>query len=203
LESDKLKQKSIPPGNIFDSCLHAAGDIAGSRYCSNPKCAQPIQFKRMLLSSPDVVCIGLIWDSDRPSIDQIMDIINCIGLSIHLDKIFDRVTSDSAKTPFNLTSMITYYGRHYSTFCYHSNKRMWMYFDDARFRNVGPSWSDVIEECRKAHFQPLLLVYTNPNSTAVDTTKVSNVKLTCNGITCELLKLEMDYTSKLLQQIGS
>jgi hypothetical protein len=73
----------------------------------------------------------------------------------------------------------------------------------AQYEQVGPSWSDVIEECRKAHFQPLLLVYTNPNSTAVDTTKVSNVKLTCNGITCELLKLEMDYTSKLLQQIGS
>ena len=37
---------------------------------------------------------------------------------------------------FHLTAMITYYGRHYSTYCFHSHKKEWIYFDDAKFRKV-------------------------------------------------------------------
>ena len=37
---------------------------------------------------------------------------------------------------YHLTAMITYYGHHYSTFCYHTAKNVWIYFDDARFRKV-------------------------------------------------------------------
>ena len=33
---------------------------------------------------------------------------------------------------------------------------------------VGPNWRDVAERCRRGHFQPLLLLYANPNGHAVD-----------------------------------
>ena len=33
---------------------------------------------------------------------------------------------------------------------------------------VSAHWSSVVDECRRAHFQPLLLVYTNPHGQAVD-----------------------------------
>jgi len=41
---------------------------------------------------------------------------------------------------------------------------------------VGRNWSDVCEEIRKAHYQPLLLVYTNPFAEEI---KLSEV---CGGV---------------------
>lgn len=38
---------------------------------------------------------------------------------------------------YELTALIAYYGRHYSTFCYHSKMHEWVYFDDAKFRTVS------------------------------------------------------------------
>ena len=34
---------------------------------------------------PPIVCIGLIWDSDSPPISYIMDVIQSIGLTLHLN----------------------------------------------------------------------------------------------------------------------
>lgn len=36
-------------------------------------------------------------------------------------------------------------------------------------RVIGPSWSQVVEKCLKGRFQPLLLLYANPNGAAVST----------------------------------
>ena len=52
-------------------------------------------------------------------------------------QLFDHVFADNAQiNEYNLTALIAYYGRHYSTFCYHSKMREWVYFDDAKFRTV-------------------------------------------------------------------
>lgn len=64
---------------------------------------------------------------------------------------------------------MTYYGKHYSSYLYNSQLGEWVYFDDATVRVIGPSWSQVVEKCLKGHFQPLLLIYANPNGTAVNT----------------------------------
>ena len=34
---------------------------------------------------------------------------------------------------------------------------------------VGPDWEHVVDKCRRGHFQPLLLLYADPNGTAVAT----------------------------------
>ena len=50
---------------------------------------------------------------------------------------FDTVSAENAHfNQYQLTAAIAYYGRHYSTFCHHSRKREWIYFDDANFRTV-------------------------------------------------------------------
>lgn len=36
-----------------------------------------------------------------------------------------------------LVGIVTYYGKHYSTFFFHSKLRTWIYFDDARVKEVG------------------------------------------------------------------
>ncbi len=43
------------------------------------------------------------------------------------------------------------------------------------------SWANVVEECRKAHYQPLLLVYSNPRGKPVD---ASSVIMTLHYLYC-------------------
>ena len=45
-------------------------------------------------------------------------------------------TDNAQYNQYELTALIAYYGRHYSTFCYHSKLKEWIYFDDAKFRSV-------------------------------------------------------------------
>ncbi len=53
-------------------------------------------------------------------------------------QVFDHVFSDTAQcNQLELTAVVAYYGRHYSTFCYHSKRNEWIYFDDAKFRTVS------------------------------------------------------------------
>ena len=65
--------------------------------------------------------------------------------------------------------LVTYYGKHYSTYLYNTKRKEWTYFDDATVRLIGSSWQLVVDKCLKGHFQPLLLLYANPNGTIVNT----------------------------------
>ena len=72
-------------------------------------------------------------------------------------------------TTHRLVGVVTYYGKHYSTFFFHTKLQLWIYFDDASVSEVGPDWQHVVDKCRRGHFQPLLLLYADPNGTAVST----------------------------------
>lgn len=65
--------------------------------------------------------------------------------------------------------MVTYYGKHYSSYLYNTHLGQWIYLDDATVRVLGTSWQLVVDKCIKGHFQPLLLIYSNPNGTVVNT----------------------------------
>lgn len=51
---------------------------------------------------------------------------------------FDSVLTDDARTSvYSLKAVVTYYGKHYSTVCYHSTHKEWVYFDDTIVRTVS------------------------------------------------------------------
>lgn len=53
-------------------------------------------------------------------------------------QLFDQVlTKESNSRDYDLTAVIAYYGKHYSTFCYHGKHQEWVYLDDANVRKVG------------------------------------------------------------------
>ena len=58
---------------------------------------------------------------------------------------FQSVVDDrwAQHTQHQLVGVVTYYGKHYSTFFYHSKLRVWIYFDDATVREIGPHWEQV------------------------------------------------------------
>lgn len=100
-----------------------------------------------------------------------MDVFATIGTTLQLGDVFHSVVDRRwAETiSHNLVGVVTYYGKHYSTFFFHTKLQVWIYFDDATVREVGPRWEQVVEKCRKGRYQPLLLLYAVPGGTPVNT----------------------------------
>lgn len=156
----------------FGSLLKLATSMGDIRNC--PKmCGTRISIRKELVNRPDVISVGLVWDSEHPTLTLIRSVFQLIQTTIQLDEVFDLNCASSGEQQqrhqLNLVGLVTYYGKHYSTYLYNSQLAEWIYFDDATVRVIGPSWSQVVDKCLKGHFQPLLLLYANPNGTAVNT----------------------------------
>ena len=48
------------------------------------KCGRSCKVERTLMSVPDVVSIGLIWDTDEPTTSYIKNLVEAIGVEITL-----------------------------------------------------------------------------------------------------------------------
>lgn len=123
------------------------------------------------MNRPEVVSIGMVWDSERPSAEHVAAVYAALGTELRPTDAFhacvDRAWADAAT--HRLVGIVTYYGKHYSTFFFHSKLRMWIYFDDADVKEIGPEWSQVVDKCRRGRFQPLLLLYAATDGTPCDT----------------------------------
>nr|XP_011448987.2 filaggrin isoform X5 [Crassostrea gigas] len=157
----------------------AQGDI---RDCPD-NCGKRVQIRKTLLNSPDVVSIGLVWDSDRPETSTITDVCRCIGTTILLQDLFHSVMcKDVTKLPrLQLSAVVCYYGKHYSTFVYDTKSSIWKYFDDATVMEIGPKWEHVVDKCSRGRYQPLLLLYTNPNASPINIDTAPKKKVMAPG----------------------
>ena len=55
-----------------------------------------------------------------------------------ISQLFDQILMEETKArAYHLTAVIAYYGKHYSTFCYHGKHQEWVYLDDANVRKVS------------------------------------------------------------------
>ncbi|XP_038164230.1 inactive ubiquitin carboxyl-terminal hydrolase 54a isoform X1 [Cyprinodon tularosa] len=156
------KEKATP--SMFGELLRNAsmGDL---RSCPS-QCGQQLRMARVLLNSPEIITIGLVWDSEHSDLAE--DVIHSLGTCLRLGDLFYRVTEEKARqAELYLVGMVCYYGKHYSTFFFQTKIRRWMYFDDAHVKEIGPKWKDVVSRCIKGHYQPLLLLYADPRGTPV------------------------------------
>lgn len=113
-------------------------------------CGAVIQIGRTLTNHPEIVSIGLVWNSERPTLEHIMEVFSTIGTTLRLSDVFNMVDKRWAETSVHqLVGVVTYYGKHYSTFFFHTKLRIWIYFDDATVKEIGPRWDQVVEKCRK------------------------------------------------------
>lgn len=147
----------------FSTLIHQAA--ADKRPCSDDECTLGKlngSVRVSLIERPDVFCIGFAWPSDNPSSEVTHSLLNCLEPEIELDYIFHHVLTTQDNL-YKLVGIMTYYGRHYFTFFYHSGVAKWLLYDDAQVIEVGSNWEDVKTIMTRGRYQPLILIYANPN----------------------------------------
>ncbi|XP_012500799.1 PREDICTED: inactive ubiquitin carboxyl-terminal hydrolase 53 [Propithecus coquereli] len=152
---------------MFAELLQAANTTDDYRKCPS-NCGQKIKIRRVLMNCPEIVTIGLVWDSEHSDLTE--DVVRNLATRLYLPGLFYRVTDENARSSeLHLVGVICYTSRHYCAFAFHTKSSKWVFFDDANVKEVGTRWKDVVSKCLRCHFQPLLLFYANPDGTAVST----------------------------------
>lgn len=152
---------------MFAELLQAANTADDYRKCPS-NCGQKIKIRRVLMNCPEIVTIGLVWDSEHSDLTE--DVVRSLATHLYLPGLFYRVTDENAvDSELHLVGMICYTSRHYCAFTFHTKSSKWVFFDDALVKEIGTRWKDVVSKCIRCHLQPLLLFYANPDGTAVST----------------------------------
>lgn len=173
------RQERLRPDK-FAELLQAASTADDFRKCPG-NCGQMIQIRRVLMNCPEIVTIGLVWDSEHS--DHREEVMRCLGSQFYLPGLFYRVMDERAKNSESLilVGMICYTSKHYCAFAFHTKTSKWILFDDANVKEIGSRWKDVVTKCCRNSLQPLLLFFANPSGKAVSIEDACTENIYCSS----------------------
>eukprot|EP00755_Sulcionema_specki_P004723 Sspe_Gene.30809::Locus_15221_Transcript_1_1_Confidence_1.000_Length_2179::g.30809::m.30809 len=140
-----------------------------------------------LLDIPEVLVLGVAWEQDGSELEDgipleviqqftsqlptqlnVSDAFQVPGVSVTkmAPEVKQAVLKGKPSKPHHSTSVVSstlftivcFYGKHYTCYCYKRGLDKWLYFDDSHVRVVG-SFQDVQSTIVKSRQQPLLLFY--------------------------------------------
>ena len=133
------------------------------RTCSNSDCGKQASVCHFIHNPPTIFSIGVVWDTDQPTSENIQKFLDRMDTTIKLEDIFSQVVVDSNKAepvaPYALRGLMCYYGQHYSAFFFHEKTKNWFSFDDTSVRPISVDFLQVKEKCVKGKLQPSVLFY--------------------------------------------
>lgn len=119
----------------------------------NP-CKEKDIVKRTIQNLPEVLSLGLVWDTPDPSVPQIQSTFSLFPSEIDMGAVFQN----NEYAPADLRGMICYWGKHYNSYFYSKVYNQWFVFDDSTVRRVG-TLDDVKNRCLLGHFHPSVIFY--------------------------------------------
>ncbi|RMX64182.1 hypothetical protein DD238_006407 [Peronospora effusa] len=141
-------------------------DVASK--CEQKGCSGKLSKERVIHRFPMVFTMSILWATQNASKEQVQGVLRNIEDRMDLAKCFDaagpviRFKNGGVRTTYRLRGFVCYYGRHYVALFYSTAHEMWLLFDDSRVLEIG-TWSNVVLECLKGRFQPVLLFYELPD----------------------------------------
>ncbi|KAE9094834.1 hypothetical protein PF010_g16943 [Phytophthora fragariae] len=164
--SDLYACKYESTEQMFRRLTSQEADIASN--CEQKGCRGKLNKDRVIHRFPMVFAVSILWATQSATKEQVQGVLNNIDDRLDLAKCFDaagpviRFKNGGLRTTYRLRGFVCYYGRHYVALFYSTAHKMWLLFDDSRVLEMG-SWSNVVAECLKGRFQPVLLFYELPD----------------------------------------
>lgn len=96
-------------------------------------CGAKIQIHRTLTNTPDIISVGVVWDSANPTQEHVAAVLDAVGTNLRPGDVFHWCAHQAwaRNTSHSLVGVVAYYGKHYSTYFFHTKLKVWVYFDDA------------------------------------------------------------------------
>ena len=130
-------------------------------------CKGKSYLRAFLMNAPYTIALAIQWTSQREDEKKLNHFMSIISYRLSPTDIFSKqgLPKESLQ-PYFFRGMVCYYGLHYVSIFQDlsSGTPRFLLFDDARIRVIG-RWRDVLTECRRARYQPVLLLYEKDSGT--------------------------------------
>eukprot|EP01038_Epipyxis_sp_PR26KG_P012103 gene12103-16196_t len=163
--SKELFSNSTDFGKLLQKCMSVAMrscpslDDTKVRY----KCDGKAKVQFHSLETPLALALSVGWTNSTEEAETLRDFFSIVSYTVNYSDIFPKygTSQDNNSGPsYIFRGLVCYYGLHYVSIFQNSepNEVSFLLFDDQRVRSLG-NWHAVKEECIKAHYQPVLLLY--------------------------------------------